>query len=473
MQKKFQNKDFHWGTATAAHQIEGAWLSDGKGLSTWDAFAHTPGKITNGDNSEIACDHYNRVEEDVKLMAELGVTAYRFSIAWTRIVPDGKGAVNKHGIKFYNFLIDTLRAHSIEPFVTLYHWDLPLALQMENDGWLGRETVDAFARYAQICFEAFGDRVGQWITFNENWCTAILGHGTGVFAPGRSSPDEPYLVAHNLLIAHAKAVEKFRQGQFKGQIGIANNCDWREPLTDSAEDKAAAQESLEFFFAWLTDPLFTGDYPAIMRERLGERLPTFSENEKQLLVGSADFIGLNHYTTHFASREPTKSNQIAPENGNGGMSSDQKVHLSCDPDWLKTSMGWFVVPWGFRKMLNWIAQRYPDTPIFVTENGCSVAAKNSEQAIDDQFRADFVKIYTDALLLAREEDGVDVRGYFLWTLMDNFEWCRGYDMRFGLIYCDFESLERIPKASYWAFRGIIRSEFELRAVACSGRVCGP
>lgn len=446
---------FYWGVATAAHQIEGAWLEDGKGMNIWDAYCHTPGKIENGDTSEDACDHYHRIEEDVALMKKLGVDGYRFSIAWTRIVPDGKGAVNQAGIDFYNRLIDCLVENGITPFVTLYHWDLPLTLQLEDDGWLNYRTAEAFERYAKICFDAFGDRVKHWITFNENWCTAVLGHGTGVFAPGRISNDEPYLAAHNLLLAHGLAVKAYRGGNYGGVIGIANNCDWREPLTDAVEDVNAAEEAVVFFFAWLTDPVIFGDYPAMMRERLGERLPTFTEAQSEMLRGSTDFIGLNHYTTHYASREPAEVNPVAPENGNGGISSDQQVHLSFDSDWKVTSNGWYVVPWGFRKLLNWIHARYGDLPIYVTENGCSVEADSREDAVDDQFRADFIRGYTDALKAARDEDGVPVRGYFCWSLMDNFEWCRGYAMRFGIVYCDFNTYERAPKSSYFEYQKIL------------------
>ena len=366
--------------------------------------------------------------------------------------------MNPEGIAFYNRLIDGLLAKGVKPFVTLYHWDLPLTLQLEQDGWLSYRTAEAFARYAKICFEAFGDRVKHWITFNENWCTAVLGYGTGVFAPGRNSRDEPYRAAHNLLLAHGLAVQAYREGHYGGQIGIANNCDFREPLTDSAEDHAAAQESLEFFYGWLTDPVVFGEYPAIMRERLGNRLPSFTAEENALLKGSVDFLGLNHYTTHYASRSNQVENRIAAEDGNGGMMADQQVCLSADPEWPVTSMGWFVVPWGFRKMLTWIHRRYAGLPIYVTENGTALADNNVGTAIDDHERVVFIQHYTAAMKQAIAEDGVNVKGYFAWTLMDNFEWCRGYDMRFGLIFCDFKTLERTPKASYHAYREIIKSE---------------
>jgi len=449
---------FYWGVATSSHQIEGAWLADGKGLNIWDAFTHIPGKILDGDTGEVACDHYHRFEEDVALMAELGVNSYRFSVAWSRILPDGAGAVNPAGIDFYNRLIDALLARGITPFVTLYHWDLPLALQMEHDGWLGEKTVDAFVRYAKACFDAFGDRVKHWITFNENWCTAVLGHALGVFAPGRKNPDEPYRVAHNLCLAHGYAVKAFREGGYPGVIGIANNCDWREPRTDTEEDRAAAQESLEFFYGWLTDPVVFGDYPAIMRERLGDRLPAFTDAERAVVQGSVDFLGLNHYTTHYASREAPAENVVTSASGNGGIMGDQGAHLSSDPEWRRTEMNWFVVPWGLRKMLGWVADRYPGLPIYVTENGCACESEISAEEVADPFRVDFLRGYIGAALAARDEDQAPVKGYFCWSFIDNFEWARGYSMRFGIVHCDYETLQRRPKRSFDAYREIIRAD---------------
>lgn len=443
---------FYWGTATAAYQIEGAWLEGGKGLSIWDAFAHTPGKVECGHTGDIACDHYHRFSEDVALMKQLGVNAYRFSIAWPRIFPQGKGKSNTEGVAFYNRLIDDLVAAGITPFITLYHWDLPLNLQLEQDGWLTRKTAEDFAQYAKFCFEQFGDRVQHWITFNESWCTAVLGYGIGFFPPGRKSPDEPYIAGHNLLIAHSLAVEAFRRGGCTGQIGLASNCDWREPLTDSPADQAAAQRSLEFFYGWFTDPVILGDYPAVMRERLGNRLPQFSAEDSARLRGSVDFLGLNHYTTHYASATPPTADSIAPEDGNGGMAADQGVYLSCDPKWTRTDMGWFVVPWGFRRMLNWVALRYPGLTIYVTENGCANPIKTEEDNQNDQFRVEFLRGYLAALDQAKCEDSVPVGGYFCWSLMDNFEWAYGYSKRFGLIHCNFNTLLRTPKQSFYFYQ---------------------
>jgi len=452
------NKEFVWGVATAAYQVEGAWQEDGSGLSIWDAFSHTPGKILNGDTGDVACDQYHLYPRDVELMKELGVSGYRFSISWSRVVPDGKGEVNQQGIDYYNRLIDCLLANDIQPFITLYHWDLPLTLQLENDGWLSYETAEAFARYADICFKAFGDRVKQWMTFNEGWCTAVLGHGEGIFAPGRVSPDEPYVAAHNLLLAHGLAVQEFRRNDYGGQIGIANNSDWREPLTDSEDDISAAQRGLEFFYGWFTDPVVFGDYPEVMRQRLGKRLPEFSDEQKRMMKDSVDFLGLNHYTTHYASAQNAVKNAILPEDGNGGMADDQDVCLSFDPDWPRTGMGWFVVPWGLRKMLNWIDDRYKHLPIYVTENGTVSPDGLDKDEYSDDFRADFIDAYTDDLKKAIEKDGVDVKGYFCWSMLDNFEWAYGYSMRFGIVHVDFETLERTPKNSFYRYQNIIRQK---------------
>lgn len=449
---------FVWGVATAAYQVEGAWLKDGKGPSIWDAFAHTPGKISRGDTGDIACDQYHRYEEDVALMKELGVDAYRFSLSWPRIVPDGSGQVNPAGIAYYNRLIDCLLKNGIAPWVTLYHWDLPLALQMQDDGWLNRKTAENFSRYARICFDNFGDRVKNWITLNEPWCSAVLGHGLGVFAPGRRSPDEPYRAGHNLLLGHALAAREFRKGGFAGQIGISNNCDWREPLSDKREDRLAAQRSLEFFYGWFADPPVTGDYPQVMRERLGDRLPRFTTAETNMLRGSVDFLGLNHYTTAFASATPA-GNQIDNVSGNGGMSEDQEVYLSDSPEWEKTALQWNVVPWGFRKMLNWIAARYPDLPIFVTENGCTAEEPCLAAAEKDEFRCRFLNAYIEAMRQAVVVDGCPVRGYFCWSLLDNFEWIHGYSQRFGIVHCDFDTLQRTPKKSFHSYRRIIQKGF--------------
>lgn len=453
-------KDFTWGAATAAYQIEGGWNEGGRGPSIWDAFTHTPDKIFQGHTGDVTCDHFHRVEEDVALMKAMGLKAYRFSFSWSRLLPSGRGAVNEEGVAFYNRLIDALLANGITPWVTLYHWDLPLALQIESDGLLNPEIADHFAKYAEVCFERFGDRVKHWITLNEPWCSAVLGHGIGYFAPGRISQTEPYLAAHNLLRAHGKIVDvyrrKFQAGQ-KGVIGITNNCDWREPKTDSAADKAAAERGLEFFLGWFADPIYKGDYPECMRAAVGERLPRFSDADMAVIRGSSDFFGLNFYGGMYASEPPAgQSMATTVPTGNGGMAEDQRVQLSDDPAWEKTDMGWNVVPDFCRKMLGWIDRRYGHPPIYITENGCALPGEEDVAvAVNDTRRIAFVEKYLTACHAAINEDGVDLRGYILWTLMDNFEWATGYSKRFGLHHVDFKTGKRTPKQSAKWYAGVM------------------
>ncbi len=450
-------EDFIWGTATSSYQIEGAWQDDGKGPSIWDAFCQIPDRIKHGDHGRVACDHYHKWREDITLMKEMGVQAYRFSIAWPRIQPDGKGKANPKGIAFYSDLIDALLENGIEPWVTLYHWDLPLALQLEEDGWLSPSIPAYFAEYAAICFEHFGDRVKNWITLNEPWVVAILGYGQGVFAPGRTSNSEPYLAGHQLLLAHAQAVDVYRkqyQPRQQGRIGISNNCDWREPLTDSSADKAAAERALEFFLAWFADPIYKGHYPASMVKGVGDRLPAFSAAERKLLKGSSDFFGLNHYTTMFAADSQGKIEKGSVY-GNGGLSEDQDVSLSVDPAWKQTSMKWSIVPWGCRKLLEWIDARYDRPEIVITENGCAFDDQLVDGEVNDLDRIAFYAGYLEACHQAIE-NGVKLSGYFAWSFMDNFEWASGYEKRFGLHYVNFETLERIPKASARWFRDMMQ-----------------
>ena len=449
--------DFVWGTATSSYQIEGAHDKDGKGPSIWDAFCSIPGKIKNGNTGEVAIDHYHKIKEDVALIKSLGFNAYRFSISWPRIMPQGRGKVNEAGIDFYNTLIDELLAHGITPWITLYHWDLPLALQLELDGWMGREIIDCYAAYARLCFERFGDRVKNWITLNESWVVAILGHGQGVFAPGRVSNAEPYQVAHNLILSHAHAVKIFRE-EFSHQggiIGITNNCDWREPLTDSIDDQKAAERALLFFVGWFADPIFLGDYPQVMKDRLGARLPVFTQEEKSMIKGSSDFFGLNHYTTMYAAENYGKITSGSVY-GNGGISEDQDVDLSIDKSWELTEMNWAVVPWGCRKLLMWIKDRYDNPPIYITENGCAYNDKVDGNGVHDQKRIEFYDGYLNACHEAIEQ-GVNLKGFFAWSLFDNFEWASGYSLRFGINFINYETLERIPKDSAMWWKNIVKN----------------
>ncbi len=452
--KKFP-EGFVWGSATSSYQIEGAHNIDGKGPSIWDAFCTIPNRVYQGDDGSVAIDHYHRYKADVALMKSLGLKAYRFSISWPRVMPAGKGQVNEAGLQFYSDLIDELLANDITPWVTLYHWDLPLALQTEEDGWLNSAIVNYFADYATLCFERFGDRVKHWITLNEPWVVSILGYGQGVFAPGRTSNSEPYLAGHHQLLAHAAAVEVYRSkfSHQKGKIGITNNCDWREPLTEKPEDREAAERALLFFLGWFADPVVFGDYPEVMKERLGERLPAFTPSQKEQLKGSLDFFGLNHYTTMYA--ENVTGDTVKQDvYGNGGLSEDQDVAITQDKSWNLTAMNWAVVPWGCRKLLQWIDKRYDHPEIYITENGFAYEDEVVDGQVDDPERINGYQGYLEACHEAIES-GVNLMGYFAWSLFDNFEWASGYRPRFGITYVDYETLERIPKTSAYWYKRVI------------------
>lgn len=444
---------FTWGTATSSYQIEGGRFEGGRGETIWDEFSHTSGKTRNGDTGDTACDHYHRFREDVKLLQRLGVKAYRFSIAWSRIQPLGFGQANPEGISFYNQLIDELLKNGIEPWVTLYHWDLPLELHTRFNGWLNPGIAGFFGDYADVCFRSFGDRVKRWITVNEAWVVSACGYGIGEIAPGIISGTAPYIAGHNLLRAHGKAVEVYRsryQATQGGIIGITNNCDWREPATDAPADFAAAQRALEFFLGWFADPIYLGDYPAAMRTRLKDRLPEFSREDAALIFSSNDFFGLNHYSTNLAADAETSFHDKPQESRAADLGQtvlrDPDVLLSSDPTWRKTAMGWNVVPGGLEKLLCWISDRYGSPKIFITENGCATCGHDTETLLNDDFRIDFIDSYLRSCLRAIER-GVDLKGYFLWSLLDNFEWSHGYSKRFGLHHVDFETLERTPRKS--------------------------
>lgn len=445
-------RGFVWGSATSAYQIEGAVKEDGRGVSIWDTFCKEPNVILDGSNGDVACDHYHRMESDIQLMKELGLKAYRFSISWPRILPNGVGEVNAAGVAFYNRLVDTLIANDIEPWITLYHWDLPQALENEYGGWLGRKIVNDFGDYARICFAAFGDRVKYWITLNESWTIAVIGYNNGVYAPGRSENPaiEPYIVAHHLILAHARAAGiyhvEFAPTQ-RGIIGVSHCADFRYPLTDAHADRDAAERAMIFQLAWFADPVFKGDYPKVMRQRLGDRLPQFTKEDKEELMGSADFIGLNHYSSLLA-HEPAEIPQY------GGYWADIFVDFSAKDDWRQNDMGWSIVPDGCREMLKWIAARYDDPIIFMTENGSAEPEPFLELALHDDARRDYLEGYIRACAEAMEE-GVRLHGYFAWSLMDNFEWQFGYQRRFGMIRVDYETQVRTPKLSAEWYRETI------------------
>jgi len=438
-------RGFVWGAATSAYQIEGGTKEDGRGLSIWDTYCEIDETIVDGSSGDVACDHYHRVDDDVKLMKESGLKAYRFSISWPRIYPNGTGQLNQKGIDFYNHLIDTLLQHGIEPWVTLYHWDLPQTLEDEYGGWLSPGIVNDFGSYARTCFLHYGDRVKNWITINEGWTVAVQGYQDGTKAPGKT--DNPsidvYLAGHHLVLAHARAARIYKEEfvmKQHGTIGIANCGDFRYPKSpSSSDDGEAAHRAMIFQFAWFSDPFFFGDYPVEMREILKDRLPQFTEEQKNELIGATDFLGLNHYSTLYAAlpeEHPTY----------GGYWSDMNVEFSSDPSWKKNFMGWSTNPDGCRELLLWLSKRYPGIPIFMTENGTAEEEYDLSTALIDEGRREYFEGYLRACAEAIEL-GVPLGGYFAWSLMDNFEWQYGYTRRFGICFVDFKTQVRTPKSS--------------------------
>lgn len=476
---------FYWGTATASYQIEGGATEGGRGLSIWDTFSSLPGKTDHGDTGAIADDHYHKFIEDIELLKKLGVNAYRFSIAWTRILPHGSGAINQEGIDFYNKIIDALLINNIEPFVTLFHWDLPQGLEDDYGGLLSSQFEIDFQNYADICFQHFGDRVKKWITLNEPWTVSWVAYGAGGFAPGRcsdrsrceygDSTTESYIAGHNLLNAHAAAVvlyrDKYKPVQY-GEIGIVLNMDWAEPYdSNNLLDQQAAQRRREFALAWFADPIFFGHYPESMVELTNDRLPQFTVEQATRLKGSIDFLGMNHYSTKYILYRQDPENDIMGYDGSerlpaavnatsfptAGWNADQWNYESAydQNNQLIGSQGespWLqMVPWGFRKMLNWVNDRYKVSDhssnlwIYITENGCDVLHESSilrEEALNDTWRVEYYDKYLQELDKVILEDDVKVIGYFAWSLLDNFEWADGYTKRFGLHYVDYTDPNR-------------------------------
>jgi len=464
MTKPVLPKDFLWGFATASYQIEGAPTADGRGPSIWDAFCKIPGKIADGSSGDVACDSYNRTAEDIALLKLTGAKAYRFSISWSRIIPIGgrNDPINPAGIAFYKKFVDDLLAEGITPFVTLFHWDLPDGLDKRYGGLLNKEEFVAdFGHYARVLFEAM-PKVKHWITFNEPWCSSILGYNTGLFAPGHTSDRtksavgdssrECWTVGHNLLLAHGTAVKIYRE-EFKakdgGEIGITLNGDAVYPWDPSDPlDVEAAERKLEFSISWFADPVYFGHYPASMVKQLGDRLPTFTPEEAALVKGSNDFYGMNHYTANYIKHKDT------PPEADDFLGNLETLFIAKNGDNIgpETQSFWLRPnPQGFRDLLNWLSKRYGHPKIYCTENGTSLKGENDlprEQILDDEFRAEYFRGYIGALAKAVEEDGVDVRGYLAWSLMDNFEWAEGYETRFGVTFVDYEGgQKRYPKKS--------------------------
>jgi len=477
--------DFLWGVATAAYQIEGAAAEGGRTPGIWDEFSKTEGKTRDGATGDVACDHYRRWQTDIEVIARLGVGAYRFSISWTRLIPEGVGAVNPEGAKFYSDIIDALLARGIEPWVTLYHWDLPVSLHHGFGGWLGpkEQITAAFGAFARACFELFGDRVKRWMTLNEPGCCSVLGYGAGgKFAPGFDERHptlkegaQEYVCGHNMLLAHAEAVRIYRSefAAQEGQVGVAFNAAFKRAKDmGRSEDLAAARRAMEFELGWFAWPMFHGDYPASMVENVKDRLPKFTREEKKLLLGSCDFFGINNYMSGLALNLVTAKQQ-GFRWPSKGFNDDQAAYMVEDDGWEKTDFGWAIVPWGFRDLLIYIQETFkPPGGIIVTENGCAherdqsgeydskegtLVPKPYDEATavpedldgetyEDPDRVRFYKAHLAAVHAARAK-GADIRGFFAWSLMDNFEWEDGYSKRFGVVRVDFPTQRRTIKAS--------------------------
>jgi len=444
-------ENFLWGTATAAYQVEGAVDEDGRGRSIWDTFSHTPGKVLHGDTGDIACDQYHRLEEDLDLMADLGIQAYRFSVAWPRIQPQGSGPVNQPGLDYYRRLVDGLRARSIEPMLTLYHWDLPQALE-DAGGWTNRETSERFAEYTGIVYEALSDSVSLWLTLNEPWVVAWMGHGMGVHAPGKTDAGAALAATHHLLLGHGLAMERMRSSGEGNQLGVTLNLHPARPSRDREADVKAARLVDGQAVRLYLDPLFRGEYPGDVfsyYEERGVDLSFVRDGDLQRISAPLDFLGINYYFRNTV--------RDAPEGGPPNVPfADLNARPIVPHDAEKTAMGWPVDPEGLTEMLVRIKEKYADLPIYVTENGRAVHDYvDPEGGVDDEERISYLDAHFRAAHDAIDR-GVDLRGYMVWSFLDNFEWAEGYSKRFGIVFVDYGTQRRVPQSSARWYSEVIR-----------------
>jgi beta-glucosidase len=433
--------DFVWGAATASYQIEGAVDADGRGESIWDRFSATPGKVRNGDSGAIACDFFHRYADDVALMRELGLDSFRFSVAWPRVLPEGRGRVNDAGLDFYDRLVDVLLESGIQPCVTLYHWDLPQPLE-DGGGWPARETVDAFAEYVEAVVGRLGDRVPRWITHNEPWVAAWLGYGWGLHAPGRTSEADALAAAHHLLLSHGRAVEILRRETPGAEVGITLNLMQDYPASSTEEDAAAARHVDGFRNRWFLDPVFRGEYPADLLEHFAASLPPIADGDLAAIATPIDVLGVNTYSRGVIGAGP-----------DGGAPTYVRV-----PDSEYTDMDWEVYPDGLHDLLLRLRDDYAPARIAITENGAAFSdVRVHDGRVRDPERQAYLEQHVDAVARALVA-GVPVTGYYVWSLLDNFEWQHGYSKRFGIVYVDYPTLERVPKASFAWYRDFIAAQ---------------
>lgn len=435
-------QDFLWGAATSAYQIEGSPLVDGAGPSNWHRFAHSSGRTLDGDTGDVACDHYRRCEEDVAIMVDLGLGAYRFSISWSRILPEGRGSVNQAGIDFYARLVDLLLQNGIEPLVTLYHWDHPVALD-ELGGWLNGEIVDWFTDYARVMFRALGDRVSMWATLNEPWVIVDAGYLHGTHPPGHTDRSEVPIAARNLLLAHGSAVQAYRS-EWPHQIGLVVNLAPKDPASGNAQDIAAADRDEAYMNRQFLDPALLGQEPQGLKEIFGTDWLSYSDDELRLIRQPIDFLGINYYTRGVVRHDPAAS----------------PIHATnvVQANSVYTETGWEVYANGLTRILCWVRDRYGEIPLYVTENGAAFAdpPRASGHLLQDPQRVAYYRSHLRAAQAAIRE-GVDLRGYFAWSLLDNFEWASGYSKRFGIVHVDFVNQVRTLKASAELYREVIRT----------------
>jgi beta-glucosidase len=425
-------KDFLWGAATSAYQVEGSPLADGAGPSIWHRFVRTPGLVRDGDTGDVATDHYRRFESDVDLMQSLGLTAYRFSVAWARVMPEGRGRVNAAGLGFYERLVDKLLAAGIQPMLTLYHWDLPAALD-DRGGWLNPDVADWFADYATVMFKALDDRVKLWATLNEPWVVTDGGYLHGALAPGHRNRFEAPLASHHLMRSHGKAVQAYR-ATGRNQIGLVVNIEPKYPASQSADDLAATERAHAYMNRQYLDPALLGHYPSEMRDVFGEAWPDWPAADMDLIRQPLDYVGINYYTRNVVRHDPAQY--------------PLKASPVRQPQATYTETGWEVFPQGLTDTLLWVRERYGAIPQYVTENGAAFFDPPVAEGgrIDDPLRMDYFRKHLTAIADAIRQ-GVDLRGYFAWSLFDNLEWSLGYSKRFGIVHTNFETLERTPKAS--------------------------
>lgn len=471
--KKFDTS-FLWGAASAAYQVEGAYQSDGKGASIWDIFSHEDGRTFEGTNGDVAVDHYHRYKEDVALMKACGLKSYRFSIAWTRIFPEGDGALNVKGLAFYSNLVDELLEAGIVPFVTLYHWDLPQALQ-DKGGWESRETIDAFVYFAKVIFETLGDRVEHFITFNEMIVFANLGYKVGLHPPGVCDEKRALDVAHNVFVAHAKTVLLYKKLVAEGKvadgaIGITHVLNPSYAASDKEEDIRAAACAEGQNFHWFYDPVLKGTYPEETLQMYMEEsgFTIEREDDMELLKEAApknDFIGVNYYATatYAANKENVGFQGMNTSGKKGSQTENGEVNRwkSVRNEELEyTDWDWPIDPNGLYIGLKRIQENYGDIPIYITENGLGAVDTLTQEGVDDGYRIEYVREHLQASLRAVEE-GVQLKGYYMWSFTDLLSWLNGYKKQYGLVYIDHENdLQRIPKASFYWYQKVIETQGE-------------